>query len=161
MSPEPAAPVRYFEDYPEGAVFDIGEIAMEEEELIAFARRFDPQPFHVDAAVAAADYPYGGLIASGWHTASLMMRLLVTHFLSPASSLGSPGVDELRWPRPVRPRDRLRGRVTVVSARPSASKPDRGILITLMELHNQHGEQVFSTRATNILRRRSAAAETP
>lgn len=157
MSQEPVAPIRFFEDYPEGAVFDIGEIAVEEEEVVSFARRFDPQPFHVDAAVAAADYPYGGLIASGWHTASLMMRLLVTHFLSPASSLGSPGVDELRWPRPVRPGDQLHGRVTVLSARPSASKPDRGILITRMEMHNQQGELVFSTRATNILRRRPAA----
>lgn len=157
MPTPPAPPVRHFEDYPQGAVFELGSIKVQPDELRSFAQRFDPQPFHVDAAVAATDYPYGGLIASGWHTASLMMRLLVTHFLSPASSLGSPGVDELRWPRPVRPGDLLRGRVTVLSARPSASKPDRGILVTLMELHNQHGEQVFSTRATNILRRRPVA----
>lgn len=152
MADEGGAVVRYFEDYPEGAVFDIGQVEVDEAEVLAFARRYDPQAFHTDPA-AAADHPFGGLVASGWHTASMMMRLLVTNFLSPVSSLGSPGVDELRWPRPVRPGDRLSGRVTVVSARPSASKPDRGIVGSLIELHNQHGELVLSMRAMNMLRR--------
>lgn len=150
-SPSPSAP-RFFEDYPEGSVFDIGEIEVEEAEVLAFARRFDPQPFHIDHAIAAATH-FGGIVASGWHSASLMMRLLATNFLSPDSSLGSPGVDELRWLKPVRPGDRLHGRVTVVSARPSASKPDRGVLTTLIEMRDQHGDLVLSMKAINLLRR--------
>ena len=116
-TPAGQPPLRHFEDYPAGAVFELGEIAVEADELAAFAQRFDPQPFHVDAE-AAAHSPYGGIIASGWHTGSLMMRLLATRFLSPASSLGSPGLDELRWPAPVRPGDRLSVRVTIVSRPP-------------------------------------------
>lgn len=144
---------RWFEDYPAGAVFDIGSIDVQEQEVLEFARRFDPQPFHTDP-VAAAGSHFGGIIASGWHTASMMMRLLATNFLSPASSLGSPGVDELRWLRPVRPGDVLRGSVAVLSARRSASKPDRGVIESRIEMHNQHGELVFSTRAVSLLRSR-------
>lgn len=144
---------RWFEDYPAGAVFDIGSIEVQEQEVLEFARRFDPQPFHTDP-VAAAGSHFGGIIASGWHTASLMMRLLATNFLSPVSSLGSPGVDELRWLRPVRPGDVLRGSVTVLSARRSASKPDRGVIESRIEMRNQHGELVFSTRAVSLLRSR-------
>jgi acyl dehydratase len=147
---------RWCEDYPEGAIFDIGEIAVDEQEVLDFARRFDPQPFHTDPVAAAASH-FGGIIASGWHTASLMMRLLATNFLSPVSSLGSPGVDELRWLRPVRPGDVLRGSVTVLSARRSASKPDRGLIESRIEMHNQQGELVFSTRAVSLLRCRGAA----
>ena len=150
------APERWFEDYPAGAVFDIGAVTVEEQEVLDFARRFDPQPFHTDPVAAAAS-PFGGIIASGWHTASLMMRLLAMNFLSPVSSLGSPGVDELRWLRPVRPGDVLRGSVTVLSARRSASKPDRGLIESRIEMHNQHGECVFSTRAVSLLRCRSVA----
>lgn len=147
---------RWFEDYPEGAVFDIGEIAVDEQEVLEFARRFDPQPFHTDPEAAAASH-FGGIIASGWHTASLMMRLLATNFLSPVSSLGSPGVDELRWLQPVRPGDVLQGRVTVLSARRSASKPDRGVIASRIEMQNQRGETVFSTRAVSLLRCRADA----
>lgn len=156
MHDTPPAPERWFEDYPQGAVFDIGCIAVLEQELLDFARRFDPQPFHTDP-VAAAGSHFGGLVASGWHTASLMMRLLATNFLSPASSLGSPGVDELRWLRPVRPGDVLQGRVSVLSARRSASKPDRGLIESRIEMLNQHGEIVFSTRAVSLLRCRAPA----
>lgn len=156
MQAAPATTERWFEDYPAGAVFDIGEIAVEEQDVLDFAQRFDPQPFHTDPAAAAASH-FGGLIASGWHTASLMMRLLATNFLSPVSSLGSPGVDELRWLRPVRPGDVLRGSVTVLSARRSASKPDRGLIESRIELHNQHGDAVFSTRAVSLLRCRGKA----
>jgi len=104
--PLPNPPLRYFEDYPAGAVFELGSIEVDPLEVQSFAERFDPQPFHVDPQAAALS-PYGGIIASGWHTASLMMRLLAQGFLSPASSLGSPGIDELRWLLPVRPGDRL------------------------------------------------------
>lgn len=147
---------RYFEDYEPGSVFEYGTITVDEADVVAFARRFDPQPFHVDAA-AAARGPFGGLIASGWHTASLMMRLFVDHYLSHVASLGSPGVDELRWVRPVRPGDSLRVRCAVLEARRSRSKPDRGIVRTLVEVLNQHGEVVMSLKALNMLRCRETA----
>ncbi|HJU18743.1 MAG TPA: MaoC family dehydratase [Stellaceae bacterium] len=148
---------RYFEDYPEGSVYEFGAVRVEAAEIVDFARRFDPQPMHVDAA-AAAEGPFGGLIASGWHTAGIMMRLFVEHFLPRAASLGSPGIDELRWPRPVRPGDVLRLRVHVVEARPSRKEPDRGILRTLIEVLNQRDETVMTLKPVNLLRRRPAAA---
>jgi acyl dehydratase len=140
---------RYFEDYVPGLTVDCGSFTMNEADIIAFAKEYDPQSFHVDPA-AAKDGPYGGLIASGWHTTSMMMRLLVEHYISPESSLGSPGVDELRWLRPARPGDTLHVRATVRDARRSASKPDRGIITTLGELTNQNGELVMRLIATNF-----------
>src|SRR5436309_475341 len=127
---------RYFEDYQAGISDEFGRITVEEEEVIAFGHRFDPQPFHTDPA-AAEQSVFGGLIASGWHTASLMMRLLVEHYLSPSASLGSPGIDELRWLKPVRPGDVLSVRVTVLDATRSRSKPDRGIVRSQVEVLNQ------------------------
>ncbi|MCX7274048.1 MAG: MaoC family dehydratase [Burkholderiales bacterium] len=143
--------VLYFEDYPPGRVFELGDIDVDPIEVQAFAQRFDPQPFHIDAA-AAAQSPYGGIIASGWHTASLAMRLLTETFLSPDSSLGSPGIDELRWLLPVRPGDRLSGRASILSAKRSQSRPDRGIAITQIELRNQREEAVLTMKAVNMLR---------
>ena len=140
---------RFFEDYIPGAVYEFGSISVEEEEIISFARRFDPQPFHTDPE-AAAKSMYGGLIASGWHTASLMMRLVVDHYLSHVASLGSPGVDELRWLNPVRPGDTLSIRVTVTETRRSRSKPDRGVL-QFCESLNQHGQVVMTMKAINLL----------
>ena len=151
MAASPTPPVRHFEDYPEGAVFELGSIKVQPDELRSFAQRYDPQPFHVDAQAAAAS-PYGGIIASGWHTGSLTMRLLATQFLSPASSLGSPGIDELRWLAPVRPGDELWVRVTIQSARRSASNPQRGVVISRIETRNQDGELVMSMKAVNLLR---------
>ena len=118
--------LRYFDDYLPGATYDCGSVSVDQAEIISFAKTFDPQPFHVDRG-AAASGPYGGLIASGWHTAALMMRQLVEHYVSAEASLGSPGLDEIRWPYPVRPGDTLRVRATVIEARRSLSKPDRGI----------------------------------
>jgi len=145
--------MEYFEDYVPGDTHEFGTIKVTEAEIIEFAARYDPQPFHVDPA-AAASGPFGGLIASGWHTASLMMRLLVENYLSPVASLGSPGVEELRWSKPVRPGDELRVRVTVLEARPSRSKPDRGLVRSGMEVLNQHGEVVCGVTALNFLLRR-------
>ena len=145
---------RYFEDYHPGSVHEYGTIAVDEAEIIAFARKFDPQDFHVDPE-AAARGPFGGLIASGWHTASLMMRLLADHYLSKVASLGSPGIDELRWTQPVRPGDALSVRVTVLDAKRSRSKPDRGIVQTSIEVLNQRGEIVATMKAINLLRCRS------
>ncbi len=144
---------RWFEDYVVGATTDHGSIRVDEEELVEFGQRFDPQPFHIDRD-AAATGPYGGLIASGWHTCALMMRLLAQEYLSPASSLGSPGVDELRWIRPVRPGDELTLRTTVEEARPSRSKPDRGLVRTRLQLLDAAGEVVLSLTAMNLVRSR-------
>jgi acyl dehydratase len=141
---------RYLEDYVPGATHDCGSVEVTEADILDFARRYDPQSFHVDAA-AAADGPFGGLIASGWHTASLMMRLYADHYLSTASSLGSPGVDELRWPRPVRPGSVLRLRATVTEARLSRSKPDRGLVRTRVELVDAGDDVVFSASLLNLI----------
>lgn len=141
---------RYFEDYVPEAIYEFGQIRVTEDEIIEFARRFDPQEMHIDPQ-AAMQGAFGGLIASGWHTAAMMMRLVVDHFLPGKASLGSPGIDELRWLRPVRPGDVLRVRVTVLDATRSRSKPDRGVVRTLMEVLNQHGEVVMSLKAMNII----------
>ena len=149
----PAVTTRWFEDYIEGSTWEFGPLEVDESEVVDFGRRFDPQPFHVDPA-AAATGPYGGLIASGWHTCALMMRLLAEQYLSPASSLGSPGVDELRWVLPVRPGDELTLKTTVREARRSRSKPDRGLVRTQVELLNQSGDVVLSMLAMNLIRTR-------
>ena len=148
---------RYFEDYVPGLTVDCGSFSVNEAEVIAFAEKYDPQPFHVDP-VAAKDGPFGGLIASGWHTTSLMMRQLVDHYVSPESSLGAAGVDEIRWPRPVRPGDRLHVRATVLEARRSASKPDRGIVKTLAELTSDGGDLVMKVTAINFILLRDPSA---
>lgn len=141
---------RYFEDYQVGMVDEFGEVTVTAEEIIEFARRYDPQTMHVDAG-AAAKGPFGGLIASGWHTGSLTMRMFVEHYLSKVATLPSPGIDELRWVRPVRPGDTLRMRVTVVETRRSKSKPDRGIVRSLVEVLNQNSEVVMSQRPMNLM----------
>jgi len=143
--------LRYFDDYLPGATYDCGSFSVSEDEIISFAKQFDPQPFHVDPE-AAARGPFGGLIASGWHTAALVMRQLVDHYLSAQASLGSPGLDEMRWPDPVRPGDTLRVRATVAEVRRSLSRPDRGIMKTVIEAVNQDGRTVMRATATNFLR---------
>ena len=150
-----SAPIedRYFEDYVTGQVHEFGSIGVSEAEIIEFARQYDPQPFHTDRD-AAGRTQFGGIIASGWQTAGLMMRLVVDHYLSRVASLASPGLDELRWPAPVRPGDTLSVRATVLETRPSTSKPDRGLVRTLFEVLNQRGEVVMSVRAMNMLKRR-------
>jgi acyl dehydratase len=140
---------RYFEDYPAGEVLEVGDYLVTREEIVDFASRYDPQPFHLDDE-AARESIYGGLIASGWMTCSVVMRMLVDHFISPVSSMGSPGIDELRWLGPVRPGDRLRVRVTVVDARRSKSRPDRGVIQLRQEAINQHGEVVLTMRGMGM-----------
>ena len=142
--------LRYFEDYAPGTTYDCGSVGIDQASIIAFAKEFDPQPFHVDPVAAAAG-PFGGLIASGWHTAVLVMRLLVEQYLSEEASLGSAGLDELRWPHPVRPGDTLRARATVIESRRSLSKPDRGIIKTLVEAVNQDGRTVMRATAINFM----------
>lgn len=145
---------RYFEDYVPGAVHEIGVIEVNETEMIAFARRFDPQGFHTDP-VAAEQSVFGGLIASGWYTASLTMRVLVDHYISHVASLGSPGVDELRWLKPVRGGDTLSVRVTLLEAERSRSKPEQGFIRALSEVLNQHNEVVMTMKSVGFVRCRN------
>jgi acyl dehydratase len=144
---------RYFEDYTPGDVYEFGTITVTEPEIIEFARQFDPQYFHVHPE-KAVESRFGGIIASGWHTAGLAMRLYVDHFLSHVASLASPGVDDLRWPNPVRPGDTLRIRVAILEARLSRSKADRGVVRATIEAINQKDEPVLSMVGISIIGRR-------
>jgi acyl dehydratase len=144
---------RYFEDYTAGHVYELGTVTVSEAEIIDFARQFDPQYFHIDPEKAKSSR-FGGIIASGWHTIGVTMRLYVDHFLSHVASLASPGIDEIRWPNPVRPGDILKVRVSVLEARPSGSKSDRGVVRAKIEAINQRDEQVLSMIGISILGRR-------
>ncbi|HEY4882265.1 MAG TPA: MaoC family dehydratase [Myxococcales bacterium] len=143
----------HLEDFKEGQVFELGEDTIREQEILDFARRFDAQPFHVDPEAAKASI-YGGLIASGWHTASFFMGLLVRGLLHDVASLGAGGIDELRWLKPVRPGDTLRARLSVVGTRPSTKHADRGLITCVGEMFNQHGERVLLIRWSAMIGRR-------
>jgi acyl dehydratase len=146
--------LRYFEDFRVGEVLALGSRQVSEAEIVAFARQFDPQPFHTDPERARASI-YGGLIASGWHTASLFMRLLVDGFVATmAESMGSPGIDKIEWLKPVRPGDTLTGRFTILDLVPSKSRPDRGTIKALGEMLNQKGETVMTIRSIGFFGRR-------
>jgi acyl dehydratase len=152
--------VLYFEDFPPGDVRESPARTVTREEILAFARQFDPQPFHTDDERARASI-YGGLIASGWHTVAIYMRLMWETFLKDTASLGSPGVDEVRWLKPVRPGDTLRARFTVIEAVPSRSKPDRGMVRSLSEVFNQRGELVMTLRGMGLFARRGPRRPPP
>ncbi|HEY0523351.1 MAG TPA: MaoC family dehydratase [Stellaceae bacterium] len=154
---QPTRP-RFFEDFAPGQVYEFGDRTVTEAEIVEYARQFDPQPFHTDPEAARGSI-YGGLIASGWHTAGMMMRMLVDHFIPRESSMGSPGIDELRWLKPVRPGDRLRVRVSVVETKRSMSKPNRGIVRSINEVLNQDGETVLSMRGMGMYRTRDGSKE--
>ena len=140
----------YFENYIQGTLFEFGPIEVDETEVLEFALRYDPQPFHIDHE-AAKKSPYEGIIVSGWQTCSFVMRALVDNYFSPVSSLGSPGIDELRWILPVRPGDKLMVRATIIETKRSRSKPDRGIVRTFIETINQHEDLVMSFRSVNFM----------
>lgn len=154
-----AAPIedRYFEDYRAGAVYEYGHISVTEEEIIAFAEQYDPQPIHVDREFAKAS-PFGGIIGSGWHSAALLMRLIADHYLSRIASLASPGIDELRWNTPLRAGDMLRLRATILETRRSRSRPDRGLVTTRAELLNQDDGCPISLKAVNFIKCRTPAS---
>jgi acyl dehydratase len=149
--------VRYWEDIRVGDVFEFGPVEVREDEVIAFASAYDPQPFHVDVE-AAARGPFGGLIASGWHTASLFMGMYVRGLLHDTVSMGSPGVEQIRWLVPVRPGDELSARVRVVDSRPSSKNPNRGTIVSECEVLNQRGEMVMTLTARGLFGRRQPAA---
>lgn len=145
----------YWEDFSVGQVIKFGTRAVPREEIIEFARHYDPQPFHTDEE-AAKDSIYGGLIASGWHTCALMMRLLYDGLIKRAASMGSPGIDNIRWLKPVRPGDTLRAQMTIMETRASASKPDRGLIKSNWEVFNQNDELVMTMVGVGMYRRRDS-----
>ncbi|AVO45670.1 MaoC family dehydratase [Phreatobacter cathodiphilus] len=152
-----AKPYPAFEDFVSGEITTFGAYRVTKEEVIDFARQFDPQPFHLDEEAGRASM-LGGLAASGWHTCSILMRMMFDHFMDGSSSIGSPGIDEVRWIRPVFPGDVLSVRRTILDARPSASKPDRGVVRFRFELMNQKGEVVMEQTNPIFFARRSQDA---
>jgi acyl dehydratase len=148
--------MKYLEDFAVGQVMEFPPRTVHEDEIIAFARDYDPQPFHLDKE-AARQSLFGGLCASGWHTAGLMMRMLVDNMIGKYASMGSPGVDQLRWVKPVFPGDTLHLRGEVVDVKPSRSKPDRGVITSRYEMKNQKGETVLTMQAKGMYARRPAA----
>ena len=145
----------YFEDFEVGSRRELGSYLVTEEEILSFARQYDPQPFHIDKE-AAANSISGGLISSGWMTCSIMMRLLVLSATGKSASMGSPGVDEIRWLKPVYAGDTLTVVLNVLDTRPSQSKPDRGVVHTQWEATNQRGELVCTVKGMGMYGRRPA-----
>jgi acyl dehydratase len=146
----------YWEDLAVGSTRELGRVSPTREEILDFARQFDPQPFHLDDAAAQASV-FGSLCASGWHTCAMAMRLMVDNFLCEAASLGSPGLESLKWTKPVYPGDTLSLRHTVLDSRAMGSRPDVGLVRTLWEMHNQHGDKVLHMEGWGMFRRRTPA----
>ncbi len=155
-SPPARRPIRWWwEDFVPGTVREFGGVTVTREAVIAFARDFDPQPFRLDDAAAEASL-FGRLAASGWHTCAIAMRMMCDDYLLDSSSLGSPGLDSLRWVKPVYPGDTLRGRLEVLEARPMASRPDVGLVRSQWVVTNQRGETVLTMEGWGMFRRRPA-----
>jgi acyl dehydratase len=146
--------MRYWEDFEVGDVTELGPATVTAEEIVEFASRYDPQPFHLDEGAGRAS-PFGGLVASGWHTTALFMSMFVRAILLDSASLGSPGVDEIRWRAPVRPGDTLTGRTTITDIQPSSTNPGRGTVFTTNEVYNQDGVLVMTMKARGFFARRT------
>ena len=146
---------RWFEDYTTGEIIKADGVTISEAEILSFAFTYDPQPFHLDK-IAAEQSPYKGLIASGWQTGLLGFRMLLNANLLGKGSMGSPGLDELRWYKPVRPGDTLYGRAEILETRVSASKPDRGIVRMKYWIENQKAETVMSFFGTQMVLKKPA-----
>jgi acyl dehydratase len=153
MTPKPA-PRYYWEDFAAGHHHDFGAMAVTREAVLEFARQFDPQPFHLDEEAARGSL-FGGLCASGWHTCAMAMRMMCDEYLLESASLGSPGIDHLRWLKPVFPGDTLSLRHEVLAARPMTSKPEVGLVQSRWEVRNQHGEAVLRMEGWGMFRRRA------
>lgn len=145
----------WWEDLPVGSTLEMGSITVDRDEVIEFASKYDPQPFHLDEAAAARSM-FGRLSASGWHTCSMAMGLMVRNFLHESSSLGSPGLEQIKWLKPVYPGDTLTLRQRITESRPMNSRPDVGLTRTVWEMFNQHGEQVLMMDGYGMFRRRPA-----
>ena len=151
-----AGPTRFWEDYEVGAVYDIGSKLMTKEDIVDFASKFDPQPFHLDEEAGRRSI-FGGLAASGWHTCSAVMRLLVDNYVSRETSLGSPGVDEIRWLKPVLAGDTISARIRILDKKASRSRPEMGSIFNQYEVYNQDGVLVMTMKGVGLFRRRPAA----
>ena len=149
----PSKAPRYWDDYEVGQKFALGSTSFTADEIVDFGRRYDPQSFHVDAD-AARQSLFGGLIASGWHVTAKLMRLFVDNYVDQRTALGSPGVDEVRWLKPVRPGDTLNAWVVCAGKVPSKSRPEMGIIHEQWQATNQKGELVMTLKGTNMVRRR-------
>ena len=143
----------YWEDFKVGDTASIGERVVEKAEMISFARAYDPQPFHIDEDAAKRSM-YAGLIASGWHTVAMVMRMTVDSYLNESASLGSPGVENVRWLKPVRPGETIRATRKVVETRASKSRPDMGLVKSVWEVFNQNGELVMTMEGYGMFQRR-------
>ncbi len=143
----------YWEDLQPGSVRELGTVTPSAEEIKAFAQQFDPQPFHLDEA-AGLQSIFGGLCASGWHTCSMAMKLTVDNFLNQSSSMGSPGLENLRWPKPVYPGDTLRLKHTITEARGLRTRADIGLVRSIWEMFNQNGDKVLHMEGYGMFRRR-------
>jgi acyl dehydratase len=148
-TPVHGEPLLYWEDFREGEVREFGSTVVKQDDIVRFAAEFDPQPFHLDEAAARASM-FGGLVASGWHTAAMTMRMMCDGYLHRAASLGSPGVEQLKWLLPVRPGDELRVRFTVLEARPLRSRPGVGLVKSRHEVLNQAGQVVMEMQACGM-----------
>jgi acyl dehydratase len=160
LAPTPSAPRQprlFWEDFPAGQHLEFGAMPVSREAVLDFARQFDPQPFHLDDAAAEASL-FGRLSASGWHTCAMAMRMMCDEYLLDAASLGSPGIDSLRWLKPVHPGDTLRMHMHVIEARPMNSKPNVGLVKSRWELHNQHQQPVLTMEGWGMFRRREVDA---
>jgi acyl dehydratase len=149
---------RYWEDFTPGQILPLGERTFTREEIIDFARQWDPQPFHLDDEAAAKTH-FGGLVASGWHTACAFMRLYVDGVLRDSVSLGSPGMSDLRWLKPVRPGETLSGFVHILEVLPSAKHPDRGTVVMRFEMRDASGQPVMQSSGRGFFGRRTPAAQ--
>jgi acyl dehydratase len=160
-APRPKRSPRYFwEDFPIGHVMDFEGRPVSREAVIAFASQFDPQPFHLDDEAGAASV-FGGLCASGWHTCAMAMRIMCDGYLLDSSSQGSPGIDSLRWLKPVFPGDTLRLRMEILEARPMNSKPRIGLLRSRWTMRNQHEQPVLTMEGWGMFGRRDVPTPTP
>jgi acyl dehydratase len=146
----------YWEDFQVGETVELGRHTVDREAVIAFAKEFDPQPFHVDEEAAKTSF-YGGLIASGWHTCGIVMRMMCDSYLNQSASLGSPGVDSVRWLLPVRPGDTLRATRTILESRASSSKPTMGIVKNRWDVYNQNDDKVMTMEGYGLFARRSSS----
>jgi len=146
----------FWEDMQAGQVRALGSISPTREEIIAFASQFDPQPFHLDDEAAKASV-FGALCASGWHTCAMSMRLMVTEFLCQTSSMGSPGLEQIKWLKPVFPNDQLRLQTTVLETKPMGKRPDIGMTRNAWEMFNQHGDKVLHMEGWGMFKRRTPA----
>ena len=150
---DPNTSTLWWEDFAAGKTVELGSHSFSAEEIIAFARQFDPQPMHTDPEAARAS-AFGGLVASGWHTCAIAMRLICEHYINRTVSLGSPGLDSLRWLHPVRPGDTISYRTTVLETRPSHSRPEMGLVKSRLEAFNQNGERVLAMESWGMFGRR-------